>query len=247
MTEAACLQALKYGNYHRKRNGDASADSGTQYTISLGDVFQGALDPANDKDWVRVELTAGTIYDISLTGVEQSRFELLNSGGNHVVSGDYLPTGSKLIFSPTDSGTYYTNIGSDDNDYSGDYEISIVENTISTGTHDEIADYLTDGFWERRRAFDVESGGVLTADITALTEDGQQLARWALEAWTNVTGIIFEFVDDDNADITFDDNQHGGNASSTRENGVIISSHVNVSTDILTAFRNHYRQRLLLV
>ena len=28
-------------------NGDASADSGTQYSISLGDVFQGALDPAH--------------------------------------------------------------------------------------------------------------------------------------------------------------------------------------------------------
>ena len=216
-------------------NGDASADSGTQYSISLGDVFQGALDPAIDKDWIRVELSDGTIYDISLTGVERSRFELLDSEGNHVVSGDYLPTGSKLIFNPTVSGTYYINIGSDDNDYSGDYEISIVENTIPTGTYDEIANYLTDGFWERR-AFDVESGGVLTADITALTEDGQQLARWALEAWTNVTGIIFEFVDDDNADITFDDNEFGAFSSPIIENGVIISSHVNVSTDILNSF-----------
>ena len=50
---------------------------------------------------------------------------------------------------------------------------------------------------------------MLTANITALTEAGQQLARWALEAWTNVTGINFKFVDDDNAHITFADNEDG--------------------------------------
>ena len=224
----------------RENDGDAGADSGTRYTLSLGDVFQGALDPANDKDWVRVELTAGTIYDITLTGVESAQLQLLDSEGNHVVSGGSLPSGAKLIFSPAASGTYYINAGSSINDYSGDYEITIVENTIPTGTYDEFADYLTDGFEEwaggSRRAFDVEPGGVLTADITALTEEGQQLARWALEAWTNVTGIVFKFVADDNAHITFDDNEDGANAYAIPSDGVIVSSHVNVSTDILVAF-----------
>ena len=224
----------------RENDGDASADSGTQYSISLGDVFQGTLDPANDKDWVRVELTAGTIYDITLTGVESAQLQLLDSEDNHVVSGGSLPSGAKLIFSPAASGTYYINAGSSNNDYSGDYEITLVENTIPTGTYDEFADYLTDGFEEwaggSRRAFDVEPGGVLTADITALTEEGQQLARWALEAWTNVTGIVFKFVADDNAHITFDDNEDGANAYAIPSDGVIVSSHVNVSIDILVAF-----------
>ena len=224
----------------RENDGDAGADSGTRYTLSLGDVFQGTLDPANDKDWVRVELTAETVYDITLTGVESAQLQLLDSEGNHVVSGGALPSGSKLIFSPAASGTYYINAGSNNNDYSGDYELSVVENTIPTGTYDEIANYLTDGFeeWQggSRRAFDVEPGGVLTADITALTEEGQQLARWALEAWTNVTGIIFKFVADDSAHITFDDNEDGANAYAIPSDGVIVSSHVNVSIDILVAF-----------
>ena len=43
-----------------ENNGDASADTETNYTIVLGDVFQGTLDPAADKDLVKVELTAGT-------------------------------------------------------------------------------------------------------------------------------------------------------------------------------------------
>ena len=226
----------------RENDGDAGADSGTRYTLSLGDVFQGALDPANanDKDWVRVELTAGTVYDITLTGVESAQLQLLDSEGNHVVSGGSLPSGSKLIFSPAVTGTYFIHAGSGDSSISGDYELSLVENTIPTGTYDEIADYLTDGFSEwaggSRSAFHVEPGSMLTANITALTEAGQQLARWALEAWTNVTVIKFKFVDDDNAHITFDDNEDGANAYAIPSDGIIVSSHVNVSIDILIAF-----------
>ncbi len=107
---------------------------------------------------------------------------------------------------------------------------------------DAIAQYLTDGFyeWEKtqdseiyggRRAFDVQTGGSLTADITKLTPAGQQLARWALEAWTNVIGIRFALVEDENANITFDDDEEGAFAYSTQfdsDEAVIISSHVNV-------------------
>ena len=61
-----------------------------------------------------------------------------------------------------------------------------------------IVDYLTDGFWqqqgESRRKFDVQPGGTLTANIAALTLEGQQLATWALEAWSDVTGINFQLV-----------------------------------------------------
>ena len=72
------------------------------------------------------------------------------------------------------------------------------------GTYDEIAHQLTDGYWGYRRGplSDAATGDTLTANITALPAEGQQLARWALEAWTNVTGIGFRFVDR-NADITF--------------------------------------------
>ena len=75
----------------RENDGDAGADFGTRYTLSLGDVFQGALDPANDNDWVRVELIAGSIYDITLTGVESAQLQLLDSEGKHVVPGGSLP------------------------------------------------------------------------------------------------------------------------------------------------------------
>ena len=105
--------------------------------------------------------------------------------------------------------------------------------------YDQIADYLTDGYWEwtggPRHAFDVAPGGTLTADITALNLNGQQLARWALEAWTNVTGINFRFVESD-ADITFDDAEEGAFASTVWLGNQTISSHVNVSAGWLDAY-----------
>ncbi len=109
-------------------------------------------------------------------------------------------------------------------------------------TYDEIAYQLTDGYWEQTtedgyydgpRAFNVGPGGTLSADITALTAEGQQLARWALDAWSNVTGIQFRFVTGD-ADITFDDNEPGAKGGPTEGVGSEIrKSHVNVSIDWL--------------
>ena len=216
-----------------ENNGDASADNETLYTISLGDVFQGMLDLANDGDWVRIELTAGTIYDITLTGADSAFIELLDAGGNSII----YPR-SKIIFSPPGDGSYFINIGSFDETYTGEYELSLTENTIPEGNYDEISDYLTNGYWEfkeggERRAFDVTTEGSLTVNITALTAEGQQLAIWALEAWSDVTGIQFVFVDDENARITFDDDEPGGFANSVVNDGVIVSSNVNVSVDNL--------------
>ena len=107
-------------------------------------------------------------------------------------------------------------------------------------TYDEIAHQLTDGYYNSaefggdggRRSFDVASGGALTANITALTAEGQQLARWALEAWTNVTGIEFGLVDS-NADITFDDEDRTGHTETTVRNGEIVEAHVNIPADWL--------------
>ena len=218
----------------RENNGDASADPATTYTIALGDIFQGTLDPAEDEDWIGVELTAGTIYDFTLSGVDSAQFELFDSTGNSIVHGGVTTSGAKLIFSPDATATYYIHAASSDGAFSGDYELSFVENTIPVGSYDEIADYLTDGFWEwldgSRAAFPVGPGGTLTADITVLTEEGRQLARWAFEAWTNVTGISFEFVEDNNADIVFrseTENTASGGPSAIR-NGLIISSGVNI-------------------
>ena len=134
-----------------ENNNDASAGTGTEYSISLDDVFQGTFDTTADVDWVRVELTAETIYDISRTTGEDIRLSLFDSEGNRIISGHSRPAGEKIIFSPDESGTYYIGIHNNNNEASGEYEISLIENTIPIGTYDELADYLTDGWWEDQR------------------------------------------------------------------------------------------------
>ena len=108
---------------------------------------------------------------------------------------------------------------------------------------DQIADYLTDGYneWlnQIRHAFNVSPDGTLTANITALNADGQQLAMWALEAWTNVTGIQFEFVTHRDADITFDDRNTSPHSSArVAADGVILSAEVNIPARMLTQHGN---------
>ena len=224
----------------RESSGDARANAGTQYTIPVGNDFRGRLSSTGDTDWVRVELVAGTIYDIILDGVESARLLLLDSDGNVVARGSNFGSYTKLkIFSPDTTGAYYVSIDSTHEDLPADYEFTLEENPITTVSYDEIADYLTDyrGYsWK----FDTEPGATLTVNITALDETGRQLARWALEAWTNVTAIKFEIVEGDNAHITFDDVQDtpelSAYASRSVSNGVIVSSRVNIPVELIERY-----------
>ena len=65
-------------------------------------------------------------------------------------------------------------------------------NSLPVFTMDQIASQLTSGYWGGNSyAFDVGPGDTLTVDLTGLTQAGQDMARQALEAWSNVTGINF--------------------------------------------------------
>ena len=221
-----------------ENQGDASADTGTRYALSVGDTFQGRLDSIDDVDWIRVELSAGTNYDFNLNGEISLGFDIYDSAGNYLASGNQSNFGPKLTGSPDVSDTYYIAVKGRDNDSAGDYELSLDVHLITTGSYDEIADYLTDGSFEWAGApsfaFDIEPGGAITVGITALPRVGQQLARLALEAWTSVTGIGFEFVDGDSAQITFVDDEEGAFSEGVIGDDGVISSYVNISPDFVS-------------
>ncbi|SMX46417.1 M10 family metallopeptidase [Actibacterium lipolyticum] len=103
-------------------------------------------------------------------------------------------------------------------------------------TVDQIADYLIDGLWPRS-SFNVTTGGTLTVRLSGLTAEGQQLARWALDAWSDVLGITFEEVASGPADIIFDDVDPSGAYSTSNTTGETINfSYVNVPVNWLNAY-----------
>ena len=221
--------------------GDARPNLETQYTLHVGADFNGTLNPPHDVDWFRAELTAGTLYEFHVSFPSGTTFvKLLDSEGNEVAYGfsDH-PNFRDITFKPDVSGDYYLSIYGRASPYYN-YSIFLREKTAENYSYDDIADYLTDGYWEwqgeARRAFDVEPGGTLTANITDLTAEGQQLARRALEAWTDVSGIGFEFVESGNAQIVFDDDGEEPVTRSTVNNGVIVSSHVTIPADLLDEY-----------
>ncbi len=111
---------------------------------------------------------------------------------------------------------------------------------LPTYTNDQIADFLVYN-WLGGASFNIGASRVITVNITALTTAGQNLATWALEAWTMVTGITFDFqIDaDGTSQITFDDSAAGASAgpdSYSGQGGTIYFSSVNVGTGWLASY-----------
>ena len=130
----------------------------------------------------------------------------------------------------------------------------------SASTHDEtytysqIADYLTQGYWNAlgrpastpHKFFPARFGETLTTlsvDIEELTPAGKRFARAALSAWEAATGLRFVETTE-NADIEFDDTLPGGGEARVtytslgpgEEYGAIIVSRIDISTQYFFRF-----------
>jgi len=228
---------------------DAAASTSTTYSMAAGDTFTGTLGVTGDKDWVEITLTAGQAYTFTHTGsggspLSDPYLRLRDASGTQIAENDDISwpgnPNSSLTYTPSVTGTYYIEADSYNSNLTGTYTLSAtVAAPLPTYTHDQIAAYLTDGFWAdfggARRAFDVAPGGSLDVDITGLTAEGQALAIAALEVWTNVTGITFNFVSS-GAEITFDDEDSGAYSTSVVSGSTITSSFVNISTAWLASY-----------
>ncbi len=103
---------------------------------------------------------------------------------------------------------------------------------MAAGTYDQLATYLTDGFWQwdggAARSFNHTN---LTVNLTGLQASDQTLAQLALDTWANVSGLSFT-VTTGAADITFQHGTAGSGAYSTSSvsGSTITSSLVNIDT-----------------
>lgn len=223
---------------------DAAAWTDTTYTMSVGDTFNGTLDQSGDRDWVRITLDAGS-YDITLDGVGLSDpyLRVYDSNGQQIDYDDDGGSGfnSALTLDVTATQTFYLSAGSWADRGTGTYQLGIDENAppppSGIADLDTLADFLTNGYWggTARRHDTSDSDNSLTVNITGLTAAGQQLARWAFEAWEMVADVTFVEVTG-GANITFDDEASGAYASSSFWNGRIFSSDVNVSRDWINRY-----------
>tara|TARA_R110002049_G_scaffold40370_1_gene123063 strand:- start:1949 stop:3499 length:1551 start_codon:yes stop_codon:yes gene_type:complete len=127
-------------------------------------------------------------------------------------------------------------------------------------SNDEIADYLTDGYWNDKgsqpAAFSIPTGGTITYTFSGLTDyslyeftdndglnaDGQFFALEAMNMWRDATGIQFVEVTS-GADIYFTDNQGGAFSQSWKSSGggwQIVDSVVNVNTSWIAGEEGEY-------
>jgi serralysin len=103
---------------------------------------------------------------------------------------------------------------------------------------DPLANQLTTGYWAAnggaKRSFTLDATREVTVDLSGLeSAEERAVARAALDAWTEVSGIIFVGASGaGTAQITFDnDNPIGAYAISTTSGSTIVESQVNIPTD----------------
>ena len=222
---------------------DIPGNSTTTATISVGGTVSGTLETLGDHDWFRIQLTAGQSITITLNGVTlvDPYLRILSSSGVSLQENDDISSGvnrdSRISFTAATSGTYYIDASAWQDNYTGTYQLQVTTYTPPpVWTYDQIASQLVSGYWGgTTHRFNVAPGGQLTVNVTALTPAGQNLARAALAAWTDITGIRFVEVAA-GGQITFDDNEEGAHASSSYSGSFITSSQVNVGTDWLTSY-----------
>ncbi|WP_421685267.1 M10 family metallopeptidase [Tritonibacter mobilis] len=213
----------------------------------MGDTFTGTRSSAGDDDWVAITLTAGETYVFDLDGssggggtLSDTDLYLYNAAGTELAYDDLSGEGldAELTFEATYTGTYYIGVSSYSSSNTGSYTLTVDQD--GPASLDELADFLTDGYWEGTfrsgRSFDTSGSNQITVNITGLTAAGQQLARWAFEAWERVADLEFVETTSSSAKITFDDAASGAYAQSVVSGGTILSSVVNVSTSWLSYY-----------
>lgn len=239
-TTSSAVQFARVGE-----NGDASGNSSTNANISVGDRFDGSIGGAGDTDWIRIDLTAGQGYTFSTwgtggagAGLSDTILTIRDSAGGVVASNDDIEGSrnrfSLVEFTAASSGDYYIEVSGFDT-LTGNYSVQAATDVY---TLDQVVTQIAEFGWGITTPISFQDDS-LTVNITGLTAEGQQLARWALEAWTEASGITFSYSSSSSAQIIFDDNQSGAFAGPNLyypSTGLISQSTVNVSTAWLSEY-----------
>ena len=229
---AGALAAAVLAAPLRERYGDPDsipAGTATRETLTVGASVSGAVSPETDRDWFRITLTAGKTYAFTLEGSGATELidpylYLYSGAGTQIKFDDDSGPGltSRITFTPTTSGTYYLAAAAyqaNNIDNVGQYTLAAKDtDNAPVYSLQQIADYLTNGFWDGNgRHF---STSEITFNLTGLAASVQPLARLALQAWADVCNITFRETTG-TANITFDDGKDGAFAQASGNSATI--------------------------
>jgi hypothetical protein len=196
-------------------NDDFAGDTSTTGQVSVGGSATGNLEAGGDRDWFRVQLTAGVAYTIDLqgaatgTGTLNDPFLRLYDGAGGFLdqdddSGDGL--NSRLAFTPGTTGTYFVSAGDFGDNDPGTYRVSVA-GTAPPPSNPAVAQ-IDDVLWRHT------DGSVSTAQ--------RILGQVASNSW-QIAGIG-DFDRDGDGDILWRHDQ-GPNVVWDMENGLFIGTH----------------------
>ena len=122
---------------------DVAGDTSTTAQISPNDTFEGDLDPVGDRDFIAIDLTAGTQYTFEVQGADSGSGNTLadpflvlrDTNGGFVSQDDNSGTGlnAQITITPDTSGTYYLSV-SNFNGETGTYSVATSVGSASQST-----------------------------------------------------------------------------------------------------------------
>lgn len=217
--QAGTVGQSLYLNATIGETGDAPAGRSGNPVISVGDRFEGSIGTVGDRDTIAITLEAGESYVFTVfgtngvgSGLTDPTVTILDSSGATVAFNDDIGSGSTfsaLNFTATQTGTYFIRVAAfaGTSPYVG--ETGTYALTTSTSVYDveHVASFITEMAWGIPTPihFDESPGGIITYNLSNLTAAGQQLAEWAFEAWSAVSGLVFQSDSANTADIVFFD------------------------------------------
>jgi hypothetical protein len=131
---------------------DYAASTATAGVVTVGSNLTGNIGTAGDIDWMRVSLTAGTLYRFDARGTASSggtladpALQLLNSSGAALIADNDSGTGAdaRIMFLASVSGTYYLAVRANASTATGTYTVAATagpdDYAANTGTTGAVA------------------------------------------------------------------------------------------------------------
>ncbi|MEM9062146.1 MAG: M10 family metallopeptidase C-terminal domain-containing protein [Pseudomonadota bacterium] len=220
---------------HATLDGDIGATSGepgvsafvipdnisTTETITVGGTRDETLEFVGDKDWFRIDLTAGEAIQIDLFGLDHDAgnglgelvdpyVRIRDSNGNFLAENDDIILGlqrdSRLVFQASETDTYFIEVDSYLSAFTGDYRLQVTATTPPPPASpvDSVETSFTLNTNDPVRVYFAQAGDTYTYDGTTYTATGintyEQDQLWSIfEGVEEIIDVDFEITTNRNA------------------------------------------------